>query len=139
MTAFVKHFVPLIYFVCAQPCCLAATFSLWNENRGKLAKKIPPRAWICSTPSLRLPSVLLNSELSARETFCISFEQGRSGVREQHQAILGYCNALRFTEGGGNCRQEETVHWGEVGSTAERRVRKGKMGLWLNKRVLQWG
>lgn len=60
-------------------------------------------------------------------------------MREQHQAILGYCNALGFMEGGGNCRQEEMVHWGEVGSTAERRVRKGKVRLCLNKRALQWG
>lgn len=40
----------MLTLVHAQPCCLAATFSLWNENQGKLAKKIPPGAWICSTP-----------------------------------------------------------------------------------------
>lgn len=90
-------------------------------------------------PSLRLLSVLLNTELSAGGNVLHQLWAERSGVREQHQAILGYCNALGSMEGGGNCRQEEMVHWGEVGSTAERRVRKEERCLWLSKRCLQRG
>lgn len=89
LTAYVKHFMPLGYYMHAQPCCLAATSSLWNENRGKLAKKVHPGpgsalplpqvAFCASQHRIECRGKRSASALSRKE-WCEGAAPGHSGV-----------------------------------------------------------